>query len=504
MSDPVAFSIYDPWRLFETLDFDPPTKGDMTERVESVTMEHDVREAAGRAVPATWLRYPSANVWRDALLRRMLAVADVAAALIASLSLAVALGHELGQLMWALAWLPLWIVFAKLLDLYDRDQRSLRHLTVDEIPQLVLWAVCGTLALAVVLELMPAKSLALANGVKVAAIAALAALLLRSSARSIWRHITPRERAVIVGVGPAAEAVRRKIELFPDTHINVVAQEPDIGALLRGPRGRLAGIDRVVVATPSLDETLIRSLVSFGRSDQVKVSVVPPARGLFGTAVQLNHVADLPVLEYSTWDVSRSTLLVKRILDLVVSSLALVLLAPVFLVIALAIRLDSRGWVVFAQQRAGLGGRPFRIHKFRTMVRDAEARLPELVRIDALSEPMFKLEDDPRVTRVGRYLRRWSLDELPQLFDVLRGDMSLVGPRPEQIELVERYRPEHLAGLSVKPGLTGPMQVYGRARLTFHERMSVERDYVENLSLFRDLRLLALTVTAVIRRKGAF
>ena len=476
----------------------------MTERVESVRLEHDVGQAAGTVVPATWLRYPSANVWRDALLRRMLAVADLAAALIASLSLAVVLGDELGQLMWALAWLPLWIVFAKLLDLYDRDQRSLRHLTVDEVPQLVLWAVCGTLALAVLLELMPAKSFALATGVQVAAIAAFAALLLRSAARSLWRHITPNERAVIVGVGPAAEAVRRKIELFPDTHIKVVAQEPELEPLLNGPRERLEAVDRIVVATPSLDETLIRSLVSFGRGHRVKVSVVPPARGLFGTAVQLNHVADLPVLEYSTWDVSRSTLLVKRALDIMVSSVALVLLTPVFLVITFAIGLDSRGPVVFSQRRAGLGGRPFRIHKFRTMVRDAEARLPELIRIDALTEPMFKLEDDPRVTRVGRYLRRWSLDELPQLFDVLRGAMSLVGPRPEQIELVERYRPDQLVGLSVKPGLTGPMQVYGRASLTFHERMSVERDYVENLSLFRDLRLLALTITAVIRRKGAF
>jgi exopolysaccharide biosynthesis polyprenyl glycosylphosphotransferase len=434
----------------------------------------------------------------------MLAVADIAAALIASLSLALVLGHELGQLMWALAWLPLWIVCAKLLDLYDRDQRSLRHLTVDEVPQLVLWSVCGALALAVVLELMPAKSLALSSGVQVAIIAACAALVLRSSARCVWRHITPRERAVIVGVGPAADAVRRKIELFPDTHIDVVAQEPDIESLLNGGGSGLTGVDRIVVAMPSLDETLIRSLVTFGRSDRVKVSVVPPARGLFGTAVQLNHVADLPVLEYSTWDVSRSTLLVKRVLDVVLSSVALVLFVPLLLVLALAIALDSRGEIVFAQERAGLGGRSFRIHKFRTMVRDAEARLPDLVRIDALSEPMFKLEDDPRVTRVGRYLRRWSLDELPQLFDVLRGKMSLVGPRPEQIELVERYRPEHLAGLSVKPGLTGPMQVYGRARLTFDERMSVERDYVENLSLFRDLRLLALTVAAVIRRKGAF
>jgi lipopolysaccharide/colanic/teichoic acid biosynthesis glycosyltransferase len=117
---------------------------------------------------------------------------------------------------------------------------------------------------------------------------------------------------------------------------------------------------------------------------------------------------------------------------------------------------------------------------------------------------MFKLVQDPRVTRIGRFLRRTSLDELPQLLNVLRGDMSLVGPRPEQIELVERYRPEHVFRLTVKPGLTGPMQVYGRGELTFDERLAVERDYIENLSLGRDLRILALTLTAVVGGRGAY
>ena len=141
--------------------------------------------------------------------------------------------------------------------------------------------------------------------------------------------------------------------------------------------------------------------------------------------------------------------------------------------------------------------------KFRTMVSDAEERLPSSSRSTSSSDPMFKLRDDPRVTRVGRLLRRTSLDELPQLVNVLRGDMSLVGPRPEQLELVERYRPEHRFRLAVKPGITGPMQVYGRGELTFDERLAVEREYVENLSLGRDLRILALTVAAVVRGRGS-
>ena len=135
--------------------------------------------------------------------------------------------------------------------------------------------------------------------------------------------------------------------------------------------------------------------------------------------------------------------------------------------------------------------------KFRTMVAYAEQLLPELVPFDKLQEPMFKLPRDPRVTWVGRMLRRRSLDELPQLLNVLGGEMSLVGPGPEQVELVDRYTPEqHRFRLAVKPGMTGPMQVYGRGELTFEERLAVEREYVENLSLARDLRILALTVGA--------
>jgi lipopolysaccharide/colanic/teichoic acid biosynthesis glycosyltransferase len=232
--------------------------------------------------------------------------------------------------------------------------------------------------------------------------------------------------------------------------------------------------------------------------------VIPPARGLFGTAVQLDRVAELPVIQYNTWDVSRSTMFLKRVLDLVGASVGLILFAPLFPLIALAIKLDSRGPIFFSQARAGQHGRPYRMRKFRTMVAEAEDLLSDLIDFDLLEQPVFKLVDDPRVTRVGRFLRRTSLDELPQLWNVLRGDMSLVGPRPEQLDLVTRYADEHRFRLAVKPGITGPMQVYGRGRLTFPERLSVEREYIENLSLGRDLRILALTPAAVFTRTGAY
>jgi lipopolysaccharide/colanic/teichoic acid biosynthesis glycosyltransferase len=252
------------------------------------------------------------------------------------------------------------------------------------------------------------------------------------------------------------------------------------------------------------EDDLITALIAFCRTEHVKLSVVPPARGQLGAGVQLVHVAELPVLEYNMFDVARSTILLKRLLDVLFASVLLVVVIPLSAVVGLAILLEDGRPVLFRQTRAGVGGRLFTMWKFRTMVRGAEAMLPNLVPFDELDEPVFKLRSDPRVTRVGRVIRRFSIDELPQIVNVLRGEMSIVGPRPEQADLVARYSPEHRVRLAVKPGLTGPMQVYGRGELSLEERIAVERDYIENMSLGRDLRILAMTVAPVLTGRGAF
>ncbi len=471
----------------------------MSESMEPrTTLEQRPLPGGPRRDPDGFALDRAINPGRDALLRRMLAIADLATALAVAGSLALFPGGTLVDALWAAVFAPVWIVIAKLAGLYDRDQRSLRHLTVDELPAIFLFTLAATAATMLFLTITPAG----APGIRVAfqswVVALAFAITLRGLARWLWRRIVPRERTLIVGTGPLADATRRKLELFPDIHVEIVDQVDELDPVPG------LDVDRIIVAHHSLDEALIADLLEFCRDEHIKLSVVPPARGMFGTAVRLNHVADLSVVEYTTWDVSRSTLFLKRALDLVLGSIALLIFLPVLLVIALAIRIETRGPAFFTQLRAGMDGRPFRMRKFRTMDVDAEARLPQLVPFDSLRDPMFKLPDDPRVTRIGRFLRRWSLDELPQLFNVVGGSMSLVGPRPEQVELVARYAPEQRFRLVVKPGLTGPMQVYGRGRLTFDERLAVEREYIENLSLRRDLHLMALTLSAVVSGKGAF
>jgi exopolysaccharide biosynthesis polyprenyl glycosylphosphotransferase len=466
----------------------------------------------GLAQPARWQREAGnafvlqtrLGPWRDGLLRRMLAISDGASAVLVAVSLAL-FGPSVDAAFWALVFVPAWIVGAKLHGLYDRDQRTLRHLTVDELPVLLMWALTGIVALSLFLSVTPSGPPGMMAALRGWAVAVTAGVVFRGLARIVWRKIVPPERALIVGSGPLADAARRKLELFPEIHVRVSDQtdEAAVARLTDAPQS-VGAIDRVILASQSLDEALIANLLSFCRDQKMKLSVIPPARGMFGTAVRLNHVADLPVVQYNTWDVSRSTVLLKRAIDLLIGSAALVVTAPLFLVIAAAVRLESRGPAIFKQTRAGRYGQPFRMLKFRTMVVDAEARLPQLVPFESLRDPMFKLRDDPRVTRVGRFLRRTSLDELPQLLNVVRGHMSLVGPRPEQLDLVERYRPEHRFRLDVKPGLTGPMQVFGRGQLTFEERLAVEREYIENLSIGRDLRILAMTAATVASGKGAF
>jgi exopolysaccharide biosynthesis polyprenyl glycosylphosphotransferase len=439
----------------------------------------------------------------ESLLRRVLALGDVLAVAVAAVLVGFLGSGPTAALLLVLS-APIWIVTAKLAGLYDRDHRTLRHLTVDELPWLMVWALSSTALLTLLLAPFPPLDPSSNDRLVVWGAVLGLGFVFRASLRGLWRKITPPQRVLIVGEGSLAQAVVRKLELFPDIHAEIRSRIPSCAELHDRLDEVIGDVDRVVVACSELDERVLEELLPVCRANRVKLTIVPPTRGMFGTATHLTHIADLPLLDYNTWDISRTTVALKRVSDVVVGLIVLVVTLPVFALAGMTIVLDSGLPILFRQTRGGESGRPFQMLKFRTMVRDAEAMLPELVRFDELADPMFKLKTDPRVTRVGRVLRRTSIDELPQLINVLRGEMSIVGPRPEQLDLVERYAPEHQFRLAVKPGITGPMQVYGRGELTFEERLAVEREYVENLSIARDIRIVLMTLPAVLGKRGAY
>jgi lipopolysaccharide/colanic/teichoic acid biosynthesis glycosyltransferase len=460
-------------------------KATTASEIEAGQQQHlgseSVREALLQASPRS---AAEPRWWRDMRRRRLLALADCCAV---ALSLGLVLPAE--RAIWLGAFLPVWILIAKLAGLYDADHRAMRHLTVDEAPAICAWGVVGAVAVSLLGDLTPAGDLSTSELVLVAIVAVVADFALRVAARAVWRASTSPERALIVGGGPLAHAMRRKINLFSDLHMQTI------------DNGQAGGIDRVVLAHERIEAGEIAVIADLCNRYEAKLNLVSPLRGQ-ATPHDISRLAELPIFEYVTSDVSRSTMMLKRALDLIVAVPLAVLTAPLFPMIALAIWLEDRGPVLFVQRRAGLGGKPFTLLKFRTMHVGADRSLEDL--LDELPEPMFKFRDDPRVTRVGRVLRRLSLDELPQIWNLIRGDMGLVGPRPEQLELVDRYSPEHRFRLDVKPGLTGPMQIHGRGELTFEERLAVELDYVENLAIGRDLRILALTPVSIVRGTGAF
>jgi exopolysaccharide biosynthesis polyprenyl glycosylphosphotransferase len=264
---------------------------------------------------------------------------------------------------------------------------------------------------------------------------------------------------------------------------------------------RREGVDRLVVSHAELSPEEVVGVVRRCKGLALKVSLLPQVFDALGPSVEIDDVEGVTLLGINPPVLGRSSRAMKRCLDLAGATTLLVVLAPVFLAIALAIKLDSRGPVFFRQSRVGKGGKPFHVFKFRTMYRDAEARRAELLG-DSIDPNWLHLEDDPRITRVGRHLRHLSLDELPQLLNVVCGEMSLVGPRP----LIESE--DQMVGgwgrsrLDLTPGITGVWQVLGRTNIPFEEMVKLDYLYVTNWSLWTDIRLILRTVPAVVTRRG--
>ena len=462
---------------------------------------------------------PSGSRRRGAMLRRLLATGDLVA-IFAALCVATAVTQttDVAKLFWALLFTPAWLLVIKLHGLYDNDHRRIRHSTLDELPSLVSASALGTIVLDGLLWLGPTGPFSAKSAIIVGVGAMLACFVSRAVLRFAWQRLTGVATGIVVGPATVADVVARRIATHPEARLRLVgylsaprekdrrASLPRLGSVEEISRiARRHQVERVVVAEQEdMSERDAEHLIEECKAAGLGLTFLPKHYGLLGPGIELNRLAELPVLDFRFSDPPRSTLALKRGLDLLVSGLMLTLLSPLLALIALYIVIDSGMPVFFRQRRAGKEGVPFTVLKFRTMVVDAEDRLAELVDLEELDEPAFKIPDDPRVTRAGRLLRRTSLDELPQLINVLRGDMSLVGPRPEEEAVVALYDERQRIRLAIKPGLTGPMQVYGRGDLTFEERLAMERDYLDNLSVAGDLAILLRTPRAIVRGDGAY
>jgi exopolysaccharide biosynthesis polyprenyl glycosylphosphotransferase len=493
---------------------DPKATGGTATPSEPAAAPHPPTEMASRL----GLTGPSGLRRRGAMLRRLLVTGDLVA-IFAALCVATAVTSttDVAKLFWALLFTPAWLLVLKLHGLYDNDHRRIRHSTLDELPSLISASALGTIVLDGLLWLSPAGPLSAKSAIIVGIGAVLSCFVARAVLRFVWQRLTGVAIGIVIGPAALADAVTRRIATHPEARLRLVGylsepRDKDHRAAL--PRlgsveeiSRVASehnVERVVVAEQEMGQRDAEHLIEECKAAGLGLTFLPKHYGLLGPGIELNRLAELPVLDFRFSDPPRSTLALKRGLDVLVSGLMLAILSPLLVLIALFIVIDSGKPVFFRQKRAGKDGAPFTMLKFRTMVADAEERLAELVDLEKLDEPAFKIVDDPRITRAGRFLRRTSLDELPQLINVLKGDMSLVGPRPEEEAVVALYDERQRARLAIKPGLTGPMQVYGRGDLTFEERLAMERDYLDNLSVAGDLAILLRTPRAIVRGDGAY
>ena len=469
---------------------------------------------------------------RGWLVRRMLLGADViglavAFALVEVLFRGTLLLDNLGiekETLIFIAFLPAWAVAAKLYGLYDRDEERVTHSTVDEIV-----GVFQLLTLGVWLFYATSWMVGLASPSqrKLATFWALAlvfVITLRSVARAVARHRPAYiQNAVIVGAGDVGQLIGRKILQHPEYRVNLVGfvdaapkeRRRDLGDLpVLGGADEIGGIiereevDRVVVAFSQDGHEEMLELLRAIRPHDVQIDLVPRLFDAIGAKVGVHTVEGLPLLVLPASRISRSSRLVKRTVDVIGAASLLVLVAPAMFVIAWLIRRDSDGPVFFRQTRLGMDMRDFTFLKFRTMrVGTDEAPHREYVRqiraSDALpgSNNLYKLERHDSVTKVGRWLRRTSLDELPQLINVLRGDMSLVGPRPVIPYELELFAPQHYERFLVPAGLTGLWQVEARAHSTFGEALDLDVAYARGWSLGLDLRLFLRTPLVMLRRR---
>jgi exopolysaccharide biosynthesis polyprenyl glycosylphosphotransferase len=461
------------------------------------------------------VRGPAAGLLRDALFRRLLLLADFGA-IVGAFALTVWLSSRSLQLAWtSIIGIPILLLGAKIFGLYDRDETLLRKTTLDEVPRLFQIATFCALTAWLAGGLIVSGSLDRREALFLWLTLAALLMLARTLARAIALRSAAAENCLLIGDEASTAMIRCKLTDHGGVRAKVVAHldleeiAPWSTDAFSSPRlaeirdlAQQLDVHRAIVAPRGEDSGEILDLVHTLKAVGVQVSVLPRLLEVVGSSVEFDDLHGVTVMGVRRFDLTRSSVVVKRAFDLLGASLCLLAAAPLLAVIAVAIKLDSRGPVFFRQLRVGQHGERFYMLKFRTMVPDAEALKDALRHRNEAQEGLFKIAEDPRVTRVGTFLRKSALDELPQLLNIVQGKMSLVGPRPLVIDEDERVEGWHRRRLDLTPGMTGHWQILGPARVPLAEMVAIDYLYVASWSLWTDIKILLRTVPHVIGRRG--
>lgn len=455
---------------------------------------------------------------RDFTLRRLLAVSDavaIAAGLAAATLLAADVSGGERQLLWGLALLPAWTLLFKIYGLYDRDGKRVSHSTVDDAPWLFHALIVGSLGLWLFTKVAPVPRLTLTEGLTFFVVTFAGLFVARGAARAIARIAIQAERVLFVGGGSMARLLVAKIKHHPEYGLCPVGfvdheRETEGDATFRHLGGiaelesvcRLHAIERLIIVSQEIEEEQLVDTIRVATGLDLRISIIPHLVEVLGPSVEIDDVEGITVLGLNPPELTPSSRMLKRAMDLGIASIALILSLPLMALVAVLVKATSAGPVFYSQERIGRRDKRFKIHKFRTMVADAERREQELWKRSTHSTWLL-LDHDPRITPVGRVLRRASLDELPQLWNVVKGDMSLVGPRPMPPSVDSQILGWGRRRLDLTPGITGLWQVLGRVNIPFEEMVKLDYLYVTNWSLWQDTRLLIHTLPAVLRRRGA-
>ena len=457
--------------------------------------------------------------WPGWGLRRLLAVGDAVAIAIAVVGALQVVGNDQGANHWlGLLTVPMWIPLFKVYGLYDRDGKRVSHSTLDDVPYVFHALVMGTLGLWLLYKLAPpGDRLILSECLAAFGFGFAGVLIVRGVVRTLATRLSAPERVLIVGDEDMSRLLMRKIRAHTEyglDPIGLIAIAEGSPQDTEGPRdaeelvGEIErvcfehGVERVLAVAPAVNHAELAELICRMRTLKIRVSVVPDFVDALGPSVEIDDIEGVTVLGINPPALTRSSRLAKRTMDIVIALPVLTLSLPLLAVTAIAVKASSPGPVFYSQLRVGRDGSRFRLFKFRTMVRNADDVADELKALS--SHPAWLLlEKDPRITRVGGFLRRTSLDELPQLWNVLKGDMSLVGPRPMLPSMHDHISGWGLRRLDLTPGLTGLWQVLGRTSIPFEEMVKLDYLYTTNWSLWYDVRLLIRTLPAVARQRGA-